>query len=189
MATSAWRERQLFGGAITCEVPSDWRDVSDVRQVPDHQEVYQDFSSARDACLIIEILGQEDGIEGEPAKFFFDDLVEANGSVESHFSATNEDLIRNPPPDCTMSAGVGIQKMHRGRDADYAGNPRELKFDYVTIELCVVRLQTFRADLLVTLSTTMPGRTETQNGFSDDFRRILATLSIRDFGIFGDGEE
>jgi hypothetical protein len=150
MATNGWKERQLFGGAMTCEIPSDWRDVSDIRQVPDHQEVYQDIASgSRDACLIIEILGQEDGIEGDPAKFFFDDLVEANGSVDSHFLTTNDELIRNPPPDCTMSAGVGIQKMHRGKDVDYAGNPRVLKFDYVTIELCVLRLQSYQADLLI----------------------------------------
>ena len=32
----------LFGGAITTSIPSSWRDVSQVRQVPDHQEVYQD---------------------------------------------------------------------------------------------------------------------------------------------------
>jgi len=35
-------KRDMFGGAIALSIPTQWRDVSDVRQVPDHQEVYQD---------------------------------------------------------------------------------------------------------------------------------------------------
>jgi len=31
-------KRPLFGGAIDIDVPCAWRDVSEVRQVPDHQE-------------------------------------------------------------------------------------------------------------------------------------------------------
>ena len=37
----------LFGGAITTSIPSSWRDVSQVRQVPDKQEVYQDCNEER----------------------------------------------------------------------------------------------------------------------------------------------
>jgi len=39
-------QRDLFGGAIQINIPAVWRDVSAVRQVPDHQEVFQDCTSA-----------------------------------------------------------------------------------------------------------------------------------------------
>ena len=35
----------MYGGAITAILPACWRDVSEVRQVPDHQEVWQDVSA------------------------------------------------------------------------------------------------------------------------------------------------
>lgn len=34
-----WERRELFGGAITAELPARLTDVSDFRPVPDHQEV------------------------------------------------------------------------------------------------------------------------------------------------------
>lgn len=184
--TSSWTERQLFGGAITCNLPSHWRDVSDVRDVPDHQEVFQDISSTRDPCFIIEILARHDGIDGDPAQFFFRDLSEANASVESKFSVLDENLIHDPPPMCIISSGVGIQKIHRGRDTDYEGNPRELTFEYINIELCVLRLKHLQTDLLMTLSCTMSNYSEVQTSFSDNFRRMLSTITIRDFGLFGE---
>ena len=39
-------KRDLYGGVMTISIPAEWRDVSDVRQVPDHQEVYQDCTFA-----------------------------------------------------------------------------------------------------------------------------------------------
>ena len=99
-----------------------------------------------------------------------------------------EELIRDPPPKCIISSGVGIQKIHRGRDTDYEGNPRELTFEYINIELLVLRFKYLQTDLLVTLSSTMSNRSEVQTCFSDNFRRMLSTLTIRDYGLFGDGE-
>ena len=186
--SSPWTERQLFGGAITCNLPSHWRDVSDVRDVPDHQEAFQDISSTRDPCFIVEIICYQDGIDGDPAQFFFRDLSESNASIESEFSVIKEELIRDPPPKCIISSGVGIQKIHRGRDTDYEGNPRELTFEYINIELLVLRFKYLQTDLLVTLSSTMSNRSEVQTCFSDNFRRMLSTLTIRDYGLFGDGE-
>ncbi len=91
---------------MVISIPSKWRDVSDVRQVPDHQEVYQDctFASTRGqeqeqeqkqeqkqeqeeevegtgGCLIIEILERQDDITDEEApSFFFHDMADANSN-------------------------------------------------------------------------------------------------------------
>ena len=87
-----FEKRDLFGGAITLSIPSAWRDVSDVRQVPDHQEVYQDCtfvststSSSNNSlqgtggCVVVEILERQDDVHDDDASsFFFHDLADAN---------------------------------------------------------------------------------------------------------------
>jgi hypothetical protein len=47
-------ERELFGDGIKIKVPKSFKDVSDFRQVPDHQEVF--VSGDSDASLIVELL-------------------------------------------------------------------------------------------------------------------------------------
>merc|ERR1712071_633671 len=80
---------------LICKIPSTWRDVSQVRQVPDHQEVYQDCSIGSDgggtgSCLIIEILEREttnisdNSSSGEVCSFFWNDLADANSAPSEH---------------------------------------------------------------------------------------------------------
>merc|ERR1712170_184349 len=69
-----YSERPLFGGAISCDIPSAWRDVSDVRQVPDHQECWQEIDGA---VLVVEILDRQEVGDHSAASFFFADLARA----------------------------------------------------------------------------------------------------------------
>ena len=92
-------QQSLFGGALSIAIPINWRDVSDIRQVPDHQEVFQDCSAfspllSKDGsgqsitkgtggCLIIEILERQEEVKDEnAAAFFFQDLAQANGGKD-----------------------------------------------------------------------------------------------------------
>lgn len=94
------KEQELYGGALKISIPQEWRDVSDIRQVPDHQEVYQDCTFAQSnsqttlndniliqgtgACLIVEILERQDEVSDEDASsFFFNDLADANKSDQT----------------------------------------------------------------------------------------------------------
>ncbi|KAM1102734.1 hypothetical protein ACFX19_011526 [Malus domestica] len=54
MSQDIYSERPLFGGAITSTFPLRFQDVSNIRQVPDHQEAFVD--PARDESLIFELL-------------------------------------------------------------------------------------------------------------------------------------
>ena len=91
-------QRELFGGAIIISVPEQWRDVSLVRQIPDHQECYQDCTfqdgskfelQGTGGCLVVEILGREEDVKDEDAAlFFFRDLAEANGPGYSEGDVT-----------------------------------------------------------------------------------------------------
>ena len=103
----------LYGGAITAMLPACWRDVSEVRQVPDHQEVWQDVSARAAAageppsvenlkisvsssssswlsktdtntCVIFEILERQVEVsDDDAASFFFSDLAESNDAAEA----------------------------------------------------------------------------------------------------------
>ena len=95
-------QQELFGGAIKISTPQEWRDVSVVRQVPDHQECYQDCTfndgsqiglQGTGGCLIVEILGREEDVKDEDAAlFFFRDLADANGPGYSEGDVTYQEV-------------------------------------------------------------------------------------------------
>lgn len=78
MPEELYLERPLFGGSITCTFPSRFQDVSNIRQVPDHQEVFAD--PGRDESLIFELLDfkHDVGDNGSAAWFLLDLASEQN---------------------------------------------------------------------------------------------------------------
>ncbi|EOY01978.1 Mog1/PsbP/DUF1795-like photosystem II reaction center PsbP family protein isoform 2 [Theobroma cacao] len=79
MSADLYSERPLFGGAISTTFPLRFQDVSNIRQVPDHQEVFVD--PARDESLIFELLDykHEVGDDGSAVWFLQDLAVEQDG--------------------------------------------------------------------------------------------------------------
>ncbi|KAL8224494.1 hypothetical protein R6Q57_019969 [Mikania cordata] len=72
-------QRQLFGGAISTSFPLRFQDVSKIRQVPDHQEVFVD--PERDESLIIELLDMKhDVADNGSATWFLQDLASEQGA-------------------------------------------------------------------------------------------------------------
>ncbi|KAL3646450.1 hypothetical protein CASFOL_011630 [Castilleja foliolosa] len=67
-------QRNLFGGAIVSNFPLRFEDVSNIRQVPDHQEVFVD--PTRDESLIFELLDlKTDVADHGSATWFLQDLA------------------------------------------------------------------------------------------------------------------
>jgi hypothetical protein len=151
MAMATWSERPLFGGAITCDIPTVWRDVSDIREVPDHQECWIDTGDDG-AFLVVEVMDRQSSVaDTDAAGFFFRDLAEANGiinPVTNHLECTFQTTIQPTPPppgggegglistNVTACSGIGVQKVALGRDVDMDGNPRVQEIRWVTVELC-----------------------------------------------------
>ncbi|KAK8658274.1 hypothetical protein V6N13_036485 [Hibiscus sabdariffa] len=79
MSADLLSERPLFGGAISASFPLRFRDVSNIRQVPDHQEVFVD--PACDESLIFELLDfkHEVGDDGSAVWFLQDLAIEQDG--------------------------------------------------------------------------------------------------------------
>ena len=194
--------RPLFGGALVCQIPDDWRDVSDVRQVPDHQECWQDGEGR---VWVVEILDRHAAVaDAGAAAFFFHDLAQANGATDPadrlFTPAAQPELATrimgvvvpiaalSDNSSASLCFGTGHQRVALGRDTDLAGNPRAQEDRWIRVELCVIRLASKDTDLLVTLSSpSAPNPQETTNSTPSTglFVQMLGSLQIRDWSLFG----
>jgi hypothetical protein len=140
--------RGLFGGAIVGNLPACYADISNMRQVPDNQEVFVDNDT--EASLIVELLELDSSLQGLAAiRHNFDDLAESNESKRSEvmsegdFSA--EVFVPRVQAD-TKFALIGKQVAGK-----YRTRP-DMQEDEVYIILVLVRLTQVTTDLLVSMN-------------------------------------
>eukprot|EP00752_Nemacystus_decipiens_P003955 g3621.t1 len=149
--------RKLFGGAMECLLPSAYVDVSDIRQVPDHQEAF--VSREDGVSVVIEVLSFETEIPTDPdgkdsggasARHFFDDLASANGASISTVDFC-EDMTDSIMPNLSTyakAALVGRQTVAKFRED---GPPEAVRLFLVN-----VRLPNVGTDLLITVNVPYP---------------------------------
>lgn len=200
--------RPLFGGAMSADFPDRYADVSDIRPVPDNQEVWTDAD--RDESVIMEILERvddgPDDAEGAAA-WFFRDLAEVNDASVSSGASEILSVRALEPSDMPSLGGpfaaaslcVGRQRVTKSRDRDDARN-------LVEVSVANVRLPQVGTDLLVTLNrplvmaegssaalqTGVGSMPMPPNGEGDGeghgwgvLRRVLSSLAVNDWGLFG----
>eukprot|EP00980_Cylindrotheca_fusiformis_P020093 scaffold7169_cov107-Cylindrotheca_fusiformis.AAC.2 len=207
-----YESRELFGGAMKCHIGKEWGDVSTIRQVPDHQECFQQHLGNatidnNGALLVIEILErQKDITDDDAASYFFYDLADSNGSNENTFQSKNmlakdQQDIPMMVKDRTICLGTGIQKIAMGRDTDIQGNSRQdqqQEIKYVQVDICVFRLKHVDTDLVLTVSKPIvgPANSSTSSSlndvvvvddlsFTEPFERAVSTFQVLDWGLFG----
>ena len=202
-------KRELFGGAITSEIPENWKDLSDVRPIPDNQECFQDsLFSKNPRMMVIEILERQGHIEDHnAAAFFFNDLAERNGALQtgndSHFHTLEEyasptallldNSIISGKNTVRISAGSGFQKVAIGRDFDAAGNGRRASqaVKFIRVDLSVFRLPMQDTDLLISMSYSIDDAELDEmsvNNFPEANKildRAISSFRIHDWGLFG----
>ncbi|KAK9844581.1 hypothetical protein WJX74_004227 [Apatococcus lobatus] len=79
--------RKLFGGAIESALPERFTDVSDLRPVPDNQEIFTDTD--RSETLIFEIMELLPMPAKEAAETLFLDMAEQDQAISSLISSIN----------------------------------------------------------------------------------------------------
>ncbi|RDX91373.1 Ran guanine nucleotide release factor, partial [Mucuna pruriens] len=139
-------QHPLFGGKISSTFPNRFQDVSNIREVPDHQEVFADPS--RDESLIFELLElKPDVADNGSAAWFLQDLAseqDAEGSVVIEQSGVLEApglMYNNTPAVVTTAVGqMAISKGRQGREAQ----------NIVKVYLANLRLKGVDTDVLVT---------------------------------------
>ncbi|XP_019096536.1 PREDICTED: ran guanine nucleotide release factor-like, partial [Camelina sativa] len=136
----------LFGGAISTVFPRRFENVSNIRQVPDHQEVFVDPS--RDESLIFELLDfkNEVGDIGS-ASWFLNDLAREQDAEGFQLIEQSEVIeapglsYRNIPAVATTAIGeMAISKGRQGREAQ----------NLVRVYVANLRLKGVDTDVLVT---------------------------------------
>ncbi|KAI3610745.1 ran guanine nucleotide release factor [Moniliophthora roreri] len=178
----------LFGGAVTANAPSNLLDASDVRQVPDTQEVFLFPDSS--VSIIVEILERvkptqySDAIKFSLSHtwvFHFDSLAHDNNAVFEQIDSVN--IIANDRSDKTPSAITlsGVQRVSKFNRTQ----PDEVK-----ILMALYRVEEKAIDLVVTFNVPViaeDGGAVGQDGLrvvEEQFDTFVRSLRIVDFGLF-----
>ncbi|KKA27205.1 hypothetical protein TD95_002109 [Thielaviopsis punctulata] len=190
----SYKSTKLFGGAIVADLPTNYIDVSTLRSVPDHQEVFIDkdgFSS-----IVIEINERIGGpgsspeidglaltehlmdVVGEDRK----DCVQVWSSTETNFSRIDAKY-----PAYTLIATDTPTDNNDGKAPDFTA-----------LVMSLVRLEEKSTDILITINVPHIkgeydedeidlelGKQGSQIGEAIEFAStIWQTFEIKDFGLF-----
>ncbi|KAF8948089.1 hypothetical protein BGZ47_006497 [Haplosporangium gracile] len=107
-------QQELYGGAITINLPSKFGNISHVREVPDHQEVFVNLDE--DQSVIVEILElAAEATDDNCAAFHFQQLAEDNDAEDASIvqSVTLLNNIELPtwPADAKIYLLLGQQRI------------------------------------------------------------------------------
>jgi hypothetical protein len=196
-------EHPLFGGAIATTFPLRFKDVSNTRQVPDHQEAYMDPD--RDESLIVELLDlKHDVTDNGSATWFLQDLsteqdAEGFTVIEQSGVFEVEGLrYRNMPGIITTAVGqMAISKGRQGREAQ----------NIVKVYLANLRLKEVGTDILVTayepvlinsfsesaravgVGLAVPATQIGRMPMSEVFKLAVSTFKVNDWTLFGSSSQ
>lgn len=174
MSQKARTPRDLWGGAIQATAPVDLIDASDLRQVPDNQEVflYPDSSIS----IVAEILQSVEPTDlSEAIKFHFDSLAHDNDAKSSTVLAIEKiaDL------DITILKGEQVVPKFN-----------KVEPDLVHILMALRRVEGKNIDIVVTFNVPVKsadGGAVGDEGLrlaEEDFNIFVRSLQIVDFGLF-----
>ncbi|KAJ1397644.1 hypothetical protein B484DRAFT_458656 [Ochromonadaceae sp. CCMP2298] len=145
--------RTLYGGAIEAVLPASFRDVSDLRQVPDHQEVFVDQGS--EASLIVELLSLDADVADEHAvQHYFNQLAEHNEAATS--AVLDQAIVADPSFMLSFSAHPRMALVGRQSVPKHRPEGEGAEADDVCIVLVLVRLRDVTTDLLCSLNMPFP---------------------------------
>lgn len=144
-------KRGLFGGAIEANLGADYLDVSDVRQVPDHQEVF--IHKDNEVSIIVELLQYENDLEDSLAavRHYYNDLVEVNEATENKVLSeavltAEEAFLPNLSKDTPKMAIIGKQTVGK-----YSTRPG-MQLDHIYVVFVLVRLVNVSTDLFISMN-------------------------------------
>ncbi|KAJ1871742.1 hypothetical protein LPJ57_005153 [Coemansia sp. RSA 486] len=172
------------------DIPATLTDVSQFREVPDHQEVYA--STTSDQNLIVEILEPVVN-EHDALTYHFDQVAEINDSSDTKVVSTEPIRVQEPLV-TGSSVLVGCQRVAKFNEQKVAGNS-------VWVLMALLNITRFDADILVTMN--LPAEinplsssfaTAEDSGATEEvdlakakaeFVTMVGSLVIKNAGLFG----
>ncbi|XP_067828118.1 ran guanine nucleotide release factor [Heptranchias perlo] len=147
MATNGTHSHPLFGGSFSAVLPPNSIDVSDIREIPDNQEVF--IHSKTDQSIIIELLEHQSQVpDQDAARYHFDDVTTSN-------NATGEEGSEILSVEPVSGDQIALQELSSAWFL--TGRQRVAKFNEqarntVTIHLALFRLPQYSTDILITFN-------------------------------------
>ncbi|KAM6163331.1 ran guanine nucleotide release factor isoform 2-T2 [Rhynchocyon petersi] len=176
------RDYPLFGGAFSAVLPAGAVDVSDLRPVPDNQEVF--CHRAIDQSLIVELLELQTHVRGEEAaRYHFEDVGSVQGARAAQVEAVRPLPLENLAlGGCCQEAWVLSGKQQIAKE-----NQQE-----VIVHQALLRLTQYQTDILLTFNQPPPENSSLgpENLSSPpwslgDFEQLVTSLTLHDPNIFG----
>ncbi|GER35460.1 Ran guanine nucleotide release factor [Striga asiatica] len=199
MVADLCAQRSLFGGAIVSTFPIRFEDVSNVRQVPDHQEAFVD--PTRDESLMFELLDlKTDVADHGSATWFLQDLAneqDAEGAMvleQSEVFQADGLRLRNNPGIITTAVGqMAISKGRQGRNAQnlvkvYLAN---LRLKDVTTDVLIIAYEPMMINPLSESAATVgaglavPAAQTGRMPMTEVFQNAVQSFKVNDWGLFG----
>jgi len=167
-----------------------FRDVSDFREVPDHQEVFQDPDA--DQSVIFEVLEYlEEKSDAEIAIHHWHQLGEDNEASEMHevvgqaISAEQMEAFAKPQ-DARVVLCVGDQSVAKDNDA---------VSNRIRLACIVIRLPQNTTDILISVNTPFQMHQQSSakhameslffgDGSNIALQQVISTFNIVDYGLF-----
>jgi len=195
---TSYNSTPLFGGALIADLPSNFADVSTIRQVPDNQEVFLDkdgFTSIIfDITERIGPAGSSEAIDGAALTVHLEDIVNDEMDSVKVWSSTKTEFT-NLPKETPAYTLIATQTPQASDESARKQSP-----DFTAIVLNLVRLEKEVTDIVITINVPhIKGEyTETdvdlelgkQGKLIHDAveisARIWETFKIKDWTLFGD---
>ncbi|KAL7619972.1 hypothetical protein AAE478_010520 [Parahypoxylon ruwenzoriense] len=195
---TTYKSTPLFGGALICDLPANFADVSSLRQVPDNQEVYLDKDGF--TSIIFDINeriggpGSSPEIDGRALTTHLEDIVGDDldrvkvwNTSPTLFSRLDEDI-----PAYTLIATT--------TPAPPAPGAAEQTNKFTAIILTLVRLEREKTDLLITINVPhirgeydeddvdlQLGKQGKLIGDAVEYAaKIWETFKVKDWGLFNE---
>ncbi|GJJ75353.1 hypothetical protein EMPS_07711 [Entomortierella parvispora] len=204
-------KQELYGGAITMNLPQKFGNISHVREVPDHQEVFVNVEE--DQSVIVEILElAAEASDDACAAFHFRQLAEDNDAEDASeiqsVSVLNNAELPAWPADAKIYLLLGQQKVAKFNErqrqqeaaaaaASGAGSsaPQGDARNLVQIMMVVFRLPRQDTDIVVSynvplqISKTSSSKQVAHEGSIQEaevwFRALVGSIQVNNWQLFG----
>ncbi|KAF2743702.1 Mog1p/PsbP-like protein [Sporormia fimetaria CBS 119925] len=179
-----YKSTELYGGAIVVDLPTGFGDVSTIRQIPDHQEVYVDSNGYSN--VVFEILEHVDKpSDADALQYHFQDLVDGTNDSTNVLSQETAKLGKMDNQPAQILSFLQTPQNP---------NPRRKEPEFVSIHLLLVRLPGHGTDILVTVNVPhYPGEyekaaqnepTELMKDGAAIAKQILDSFEVKNWGLF-----
>eukprot|EP01053_Blabericola_migrator_P005576 Blabericola_migrator_1__5575@NODE_2839_length_2296_cov_30_711978_g1781_i0_p3_GENE_NODE_2839_length_2296_cov_30_711978_g1781_i0NODE_2839_length_2296_cov_30_711978_g1781_i0_p3_ORF_typecomplete_len179_score34_84Mog1/PF04603_12/4e24_NODE_2839_length_2296_cov_30_711978_g1781_i016812217 len=173
-----FKQVECFGGAIKLQVPSDLRDESDYRPIPDNQEVF--YNPQTKVSIILDIME----LARNPAETSFASFhwLELMAECRSPNVQITKDLTVTPALCPEIHERLSNEPLAVGYQIGFCEGYQKILDIDSCLSLVVIRLPKIQTDVVLQLNVPTP---QPDEALSNAFLATLKSFEIRDWQLFG----